>query len=120
LGFGRIYAAEVWARDTLGCALDAEHVRGIHQSLSSSGKPAFQLDDDPEHWFVLEDDHFERTSTVLTPFPTTQVRAYTGPVQYFDGGLMLYTTETSGQHRILALGVSPVGGPWRAWPDPPE
>jgi hypothetical protein len=64
--------------------------------------------------------HFERTSTVLTPFPTTQVRAYTGPVQYFDGGLMLYTTETSGQHRILALGVSPVGGPWRAWPDPPE
>jgi hypothetical protein len=117
LGFGRVYAAEVWARDVLGCALDAERVIGIHQSISRD-RPAYLLDDDPAHWYVLQDGGYESMLSMYSPFPASGERTYRGAVQNFEGGLMLYTTQPSGQHLILVLGGRATGYPWRAWPDP--
>jgi hypothetical protein len=117
LGFGRVYAAQVWARDVLGCALDAERVIGIHQSISRD-RPAYLLDDDPTHWYVLQDGGYESMLSMYSPFPASGERTYRGAVQHFEGGLMLYTTQPSGQHLILVLGGRATGYPWRTWPDP--
>jgi hypothetical protein len=119
LGFGRVYAADAWARDVLGCALDAELRIGIHQSISK-GKPAYMLDDDLARWYVLYDDRWEIFQTQYSPFPTADERVYSGPVQHFEGGVMVYTTEPNSQHQILVLAGVTAGRSWRAWPEPPR
>ncbi|MBV9893512.1 MAG: hypothetical protein JO020_05020 [Chloroflexi bacterium] len=115
LGFGRVYTSSPEVRQSLGCAVDAEQSVRITESryaqTSSLASWAYSVDSMPDAWFALfcdqspcSEGQYVIHSVQSDAPPTGELRTYSGIVQPFERGWMLYTTEPDNQHQILALG----------------
>jgi hypothetical protein len=123
-GFGRVWQAEAWARDRLGCPLAPEAgvrirtgvvVGGANVRSGDAPGHGYWPENDWPDWFELAGTGWTARAKAERPWAVTSAQALDGAAQRFAGGTMLWLPHPDGRRVILVLAEP--DQQWREWSD---
>jgi photosystem II stability/assembly factor-like uncharacterized protein len=113
-GFGRVWHADPWVRDRLGCPLAPEEPVRIRMAATDDGARYWTENAWPA-WYETQGSIWSERARAERPWPGPAEPALDGAAQPFAGGVMLWLPHPDGRRTILVLAEP--GSGWRELPD---